>query len=341
MFPESVNSHSKGLYTAPNSNNANTCMKRRKGTFGACDILCHALCCRGHLSVDGEANVLRAVKIKSCFRTFPDHTGHSKLRSAHCTTADLNHHTTNPLMAYQKDVYAHMQSQTGHHKTPGFFSRKCVESFAFGHLFLFVLFQRRCTILPATVKRIFNGSLSEYHGHSLNGTLWHLSSNYHGVDKISSDLFLEENRAKFELPCDIARVWDVGSLANSRLAVGTIFLVCTKICFITFQMVFVENSSCFFIRNTRISIKNEVVQMTFFCVSDRDWFHGCVALRAGPLDVFRVMKVQVFWNPDGHKMVSLSHLSLTLVRYVTREAQGGSGSGTASHFYCVHFSPDF
>ena len=87
--------------------------------------------------------------------------------------------------------------------------------------------------------------------------------------------------------------------------------------------------------------------MTVFSVSNCDWFHGCVALRAEHLDVFRVMKVQVFWNPDGDKMVRLSHLSLTLVRYVShyclhrsREAQGGSGSGSASRFYCVYLSPD-
>ena len=142
------------------------------------------------------------------------------------------------------------------------------------------------------------------------------------------------------------RQWGFSSLAKSRFRSWNSFLVCTKICFIMFRC-FCADSAWFIRRNTRNSIKNEVVQMTVFSVSNCDWFHGCVALRAEHLDVFRVMNVQVFWNPDGDKMVRLSHLSLTLVRYVShyclhrsREAQGGSGSGSASRFYCVYLSPD-
>ena len=51
--------------------------------------------------------------------------------------------------------------------------------------------------------------------------------------------------------------------------------------------------------STKHSIKNEVVQMIFFVfqiVIGSMMFHGCVALRAGPLDVFGVMKVQVFFE---------------------------------------------
>lgn len=37
-----------------------------------------------------------------------------------------------------------------------------------------------------------------------------------------------------------------------------------------------------------------VQMLQFFFVSDCDWFNGCVALRVGSLDVFEVMKVQIF-----------------------------------------------
>ncbi len=115
-----------------------------------------------------------------------------------------------------------------------------IESVAFGHLILVILFQMRCAILTATVNCIFNGSLSEGHGHSLHGPLWHLCSNYHVVDKMWNDPFLEEDGTLFvELHCDIPRVWGFGSLANSCCTVETIFLVCTKIYFITFQMFFI------------------------------------------------------------------------------------------------------
>lgn len=80
------------------------------------------------------------------------------------------------------------------------------------------------------------------------------------------------------------------SLTNSRFAAGAIFLVCIKICFIMFQM--------FLLKIHHVSSSEGAPEScsdaSVFFVSDCDWFNGCVALRVGSLDVFEVMKVQIF-----------------------------------------------
>lgn len=145
----------------------------------------------------------------------------------------------------------------------------------------FVLFQRRCTIWPATLT-----AFSTAPCHNPMATLW--MGLWQGTF-----LAIIMVLTRCEMTSFFAgrrNVIHCNSLGGFPFCTGAFFLVCIKICFIMFQM--------FLLKIHHVSSSEGAPESC----SDCDWFNGCVALRVGSLDVFEVMKVQMFWNPDGHKM---------------------------------------
>ena len=132
-----------------------------------------------------------------CHFPWPYWTANSDLRTTRQQTWTI---TARIPWWLTRDVCTHTQSQTGHHKTPGFFSRIRIKHVAFGQFFLFCLISKKMHHLASDINCIFNGSLSQSHGHSLNGTLTrHLSGNYHGVDKMWNDLFFRRKTERYSL----------------------------------------------------------------------------------------------------------------------------------------------